>query len=87
MAKKSMEFVAFKDRIKQLDCVLETKINRKEIEAKLYCKNQEWGLPTELADMMEKETMGQKWCIVDFSHVNELEDNRGCNITVYLQPR
>ena len=85
MGKKPTELVAFKDRIKQLDCVLTAKVHRKEIEAQLYCENENWGMPNELLELMENPQFGNEFRIIDFSGISQLEKG-GCNITVYFQP-
>lgn len=83
MPKKTMEKVAFADKIQSLDCVLTTNVNRHEVEAKLYIENQDWGMPDELLESIRNPPMGGKFLIEDFSHVKELEQG-GANITVYL---
>ena len=86
MTKAEIEFHIFGEEIEQLDCVESVDVNRQEIEAELNCINEDWGMPTELANKLQDNDSGNEWCIVDFSHVFQKESG-GCGITVYLQPR
>lgn len=83
MSKKNIEKVAFADKIRSLDCVLTTNVNRHEVEAELYIENPHWGMPDELLEIIRNPPMGGKFLIEDFSHVKELEQG-GANITVYF---
>lgn len=84
MTKKPLELVAFADRIAQHSFVLETTVNRNELEAKIYCKNAQWGLPKEILEDMNNPPMNECIRIADFSGISELEKG-DCHITLYFE--
>jgi hypothetical protein len=85
MTKTPIENSIFAEKLKKLDRVLEVSTYRKEVEAKLYIENPNWGLIDEIEELLHNNSEFQEmWGIVDFSHIKELEDG-GCHITVYFK--
>lgn len=75
-----------KDRLEENTDTSNVKILRDEIQFTIEHTNSAFGMPTDIHNILRNvEITGDKWAIVDFSHITEKE-NGHYKIEVYIKP-